>query len=463
MSEQRLDGKGRKLQTGEYWDEKTGRYKYRYKDVNDKWQTVYSWTLTHNDKVPLGKNQKRGESLREKKALIQKDLVEEIDSSGGNMTVLALMERYIETRWRDVKQTTRNGYTTQLNFMRTNDFGKKRIKDVTEDMAVLWYDELHEKYGKNYSTLCTLRGILRPAFTMAKKNGYVRQNPFSFEMLKKRYGGSKSREAITKEEMKQFLDFVRYDKHFRIYFDGMFILFNTGLRISEFCGLTVSDIDFKNHTIRVNKQLVRNMIDGKSTIYIEDTTKTEAGVRYVPMSDDVESCFKRAISRIPAKEKIKPTVITSLDKKLKVQGFIWFDKNQSVEVALHWENHFRWAISKHDRIYAESLRFGKGTITPHVCRHTFCSNMASSGMAPKTLQYIMGHSEIGITLNVYTHVETGNATEELRRLTSMINGKHYQIYDLKKREADYFVPQMDTEEDNESWEGIEEYLAKKAM
>lgn len=463
MAEQRLDGKGRKLQTGEYWDEKTGRYKYRYKDVNDKWQTVYSWTLTHNDKVPLGKNQKRGESLREKKALIQKDLVEEIDSSGGNMTVLALMERYIETRWRDVKQTTRNGYTTQLNFMRTNDFGKKRIKDVTEDMAVLWYDELHEKYGKNYSTLCTLRGILRPAFTMAKKNGYVRQNPFSFEMLKKRYGGSKSREAITKEEMKQFLDFVRYDKHFRIYFDGMFILFNTGLRISEFCGLTVSDIDFKNHTIRVNKQLVRNMIDGKSTIYIEDTTKTEAGVRYVPMSDDVESCFKRAISRIPAKEKIKPTVITSLDKKLKVQGFIWFDKNQSVEVALHWENHFRWAISKHDRIYAESLRFGKGTITPHVCRHTFCSNMASSGMAPKTLQYIMGHSEIGITLNVYTHVETGNATEELRRLTSMINGKHYQIYDLKKREADYFVPQMDTEEDNESWEGIEEYLAKKAM
>lgn len=463
MAEQRLDGKGRKLQTGEYWDEKTGRYKYRYKDVNDKWQTVYSWTLTHNDKVPLGKNQKRGESLREKKALIQKDLVEEIDSSGGNMTVLALMERYIETRWRDVKQTTRNGYTTQLNFMRTNDFGKKRIKDVTEDMAVLWYDELHEKYGKNYSTLCTLRGILRPAFTMAKKNGYVRQNPFSFEMLKKRYGGSKSREAITKEEMKQFLDFVRYDKHFRIYFDGMFILFNTGLRISEFCGLTVSDIDFKNHTIRVNKQLVRNMIDGKSTIYIEDTTKTEAGVRYVPMSDDVESCFKRAISRIPAKEKIKPTVITSLDKKLKVQGFIWFDKNQSVEVALHWENHFRWAISKHDRIYSEALQFGKGTITPHVCRHTFCSNMASSGMAPKTLQYIMGHSEIGITLNVYTHVETGNATEELRRLTSMINGKHYQIYDLKKREADYFVPQMDTEEDNESWEGIEEYLEKKAM
>ncbi len=227
---ERLDSKGRKLRTGEYWDEKKGRYKYRYKDLNGKWQTVYSLTLTHNDKVPAGGNQKRGESLREKEALIQKDLVEEIDSSGGNMSVLSLMERYIETRWRDVKQTTRNGYTTQLNFMKQNSveeidssggnmsvlslmeryietrwrdvkqttrngyttqlnfmkqnsFGKKKIKEVTEDMAVLWFDELHDKYGKNYSTLCTLRGILRPAFTMAKKNGYVRQNPFSFEML----------------------------------------------------------------------------------------------------------------------------------------------------------------------------------------------------------------------------------------------------------------------------------------
>lgn len=460
---ERLDGKGRKLQTGEYWDEKTGRYKYRYKDVNDKWQTVYSWTLTHNDKVPSGKNQKRGESLREKKSLIQKDLVEEIDSAGGNMTVLSLMERYIETRWRDVKQTTRNGYTTQLNFMRKNDFGKKKIKDITEDMAVIWFDELHEKYGKNYSTLCTLRGILKPSFAMAKKNGYIRQNPFCFEMLKKRYGGSKSREALTREEMKRFLDFVRYDKHFKRYFDGMFILFGTGLRISEFCGLTVQDIDFKNHTIRVNKQLVRNMIDNKSTIYIEDTTKTQAGVRFVPMSDDVESCFRRAIARIPAKEKSNPTIIYSLDKKIAVQNFIWFDKNGSVEVALHWENHFRWALQKHDKIYAEELRFGKGNITPHVCRHTFCSNMASSGMSPKTLQYIMGHSEIGITLNVYTHTASGDATEELRRIASMMKNDVYKIYDLEKREADYFVPQMDMLEDEESLDGIEEYMDKKVV
>ena len=55
-------------------------------------------------------------------------------------------------------------------------------------------------------------------------------------------------------------------------------------------------------------------------------------------------------------------------------------------------------------------------VTPHVCRHTFCSNMAKSGMNPKHLQYIMGHSDIGITLNTYTHLGFEDAAEEMQEL-----------------------------------------------
>ena len=53
---------------------------------------------------------------------------------------------------------------------------------------------------------------------------------------------------------------------------------------------------------------------------------------------------------------------------------------------------------------------------PHVCRHTYCSNMAKSGMNPKALQYLMGHSEISVTLNTYTHVNLEDAREEIARL-----------------------------------------------
>ena len=53
---------------------------------------------------------------------------------------------------------------------------------------------------------------------------------------------------------------------------------------------------------------------------------------------------------------------------------------------------------------------------PHVCRHTYCSNMAKAGMNPKTLQYLMGHSDISVTMNVYTHIGFDDAEEELRRM-----------------------------------------------
>lgn len=78
-------------------------------------------------------------------------------------------------------------------------------------------------------------------------------------------------------------------------------------------------------------------------------------------------------------------------------------------VALHWEKYFKRMREKYNKIYKEELPL----ITPHVCRHTYCSHMASSGMNPKHLQYLMGHSDIGVT---YTHVELDNVTKELNQL-----------------------------------------------
>ena len=78
-----------------------------------------------------------------------------------------------------------------------------------------------------------------------------------------------------------------------------------------------------------------------------------------------------------------------------------------------------WKILKS---YAKSAGI-TADITPHVCRHTFCSNMAKSGMNPKTLQYIMGHSEIGVTLNTYTHLGYEDAEEEMQKITEITSKK----------------------------------------
>ena len=81
-------------------------------------------------------------------------------------------------------------------------------------------------------------------------------------------------------------------------------------------------------------------------------------------------------------------------------------------VALHWEKYMQHAREKYNKVHLLQLPL----ITLHVCRHTYCSNMAKSGMNPKTLQYLMGHSDISVTMNVYTHIGFDDAEEELKRM-----------------------------------------------
>ena len=74
-------------------------------------------------------------------------------------------------------------------------------------------------------------------------------------------------------------------------------------------------------------------------------------------------------------------------------------------------------------LYALIAFVAMPNLTAHVCRHTYCSNMAKSGMNPKTLQYLMGHSDIAVTLNVYTHVGLEDAEKELQKMQGLENAR----------------------------------------
>lgn len=95
MSEKRRDNKNRVLRNGES-QRSDGRYAYKYIDTDGKQQFVYSWKLEKTDKLPKGKRDDL--SLREKEKQIQKDLEDAISTSGGNITVWALVEKYISQR-----------------------------------------------------------------------------------------------------------------------------------------------------------------------------------------------------------------------------------------------------------------------------------------------------------------------------------------------------------------------------
>ena len=395
MSEKRRDNRGRVLRFGES-QRQDGRYAFKYKDNDGSVKFVYSWRLDKNDRAPAGK--KRELSLREKEKQIEHDLFDHIVSNGGNYTVLELVKKYVSLKT-GVRHNTEANYNFVINIIAKADFGKLRIDKVHLSDAKGWLIKL-QKEGRGYSTIHSVRGVLRPAFQMAVDDDLIRKNPFNFELASVVVNDSVTREAITRKQEREFLGFIQADEHFSRYYDGIYILFHTGLRISEFCGLMIGDIDFKEMRINVDHQLQRK----RDMTYVVEPTKTTSGTRMVPMTKEVADCFRRILAN-----RINPKVEPMIDG---YTGFLFLDKNEMPMVALHWEKYFKHILDKYNSIYKVQLP----KITPHVCRHTFCSNMAKSGMNPKTLQYIMGHSDISVTLNTYSHVGFEDAKEELSRV-----------------------------------------------
>ena len=174
MSEKRRDNRNRILREGEY-QRKDGRYRFRYIDEDGKEKNVYSWRLDKNDPMPKGK--KREPSLREKEKQIEADLFDRIVTNGGNYTVLELVEKYISLKT-GVRHNTVAGYKTVINMLKKESFGNLRIDKVRLSDAKAWLIKLQQIDGRGYSSIHSIRGVLRPAFQMAVDDDLLRKNPF---------------------------------------------------------------------------------------------------------------------------------------------------------------------------------------------------------------------------------------------------------------------------------------------
>ena len=385
MTDKRRDNKGRILRTGES-QRKDFIYQYRYTDPYGKRQTIYESDL---------------QELRRKEKEIQRDLEDGINYAGGQITVIQLLERYIGLK-KGVRYNTKVGYRYVLNLVKQEEFGKRKIRDIRTSDAQKWFMKLQED-GKSYSTITSVRGVLKPAFQMAYNEDVIRRNPFDFRLTDVVTNDSEKRIALTQEQEDVWMEFIRTDKTYSKYYDEFVVLLETGMRVSEFCGLTRKDLDFENRRIRVDHQLVRE----RGGRYYVEKTKTESGCRFLPMTDAAFRSLKNILAHRP---KVRTEMIVD-----GYSGFIMLDKNGNPKVALHIENEMRWAMKKYDTLYPDQPL---PHITPHVFRHTFCTKMANSGMDLKSLQYLMGHSDAGVTMNVYTHASFDHAAEQMADIVS---------------------------------------------
>lgn len=395
MPARRKDPKGRVLKEGEGFRKSDNLYTFRYRNAKGKVKAIYDSDL---------------KSLRRKEKKILEQINDGLDYAAGEISVIELVEKYVALK-EGVRYNTKVGYSFVLNLIKKEDFGYRKIRDIKPSDAQKWFIKLHND-GRGYSTLTSVRGVLKPAFQMAFEEDVVRRNPFDFVITKYVPNDSKRREALTPRETEIWMDFIRNDRTYCKYYDEFVVLLGTGMRVSEFCGLTKKDLDFKNRSIRVDHQLVR---DRHGNYYIEKT-KTECGRRSIPMTDEVYGALQNILAKRP---KLKSELLVD-----GYSGFILIDKKNCPKVALHIENECRWAMKKYEKLHPDRPL---PHITPHVYRHTFCTNMVNAGMDVKVLQYLMGHSEVDVTLNVYTHMGYERAAAQMLRLVDGAKDKREAV------------------------------------
>lgn len=385
MAEKRKDSKGRILRAGE-GQRPNLTYYYRFRrSSKEKWKYIYAPTLNE---------------FREKEIEVQRDLLDGIDYVAGETTVLALVERYINLR-RGLTQNSQRAYGAAVNRIRQDPFGQLRIKDVKRSEAKTWFVSLHDQ-GMKQNTIGVIHSVLRPAFEMAVEDDMIRKNPFKFKLSDVVPKDANVRNALTKAQQERYLEFVRDDGG--NYYNDIVILLGTGLRVSELYGLTLSDVDFERRCVRVTKQLCRTA----EKPYFVTSPKTKSGIRVVPMTDSVYMAFRNVVEH-----RGKPKIEVIVDG---YSGFLFLDKDKRPKVAMHLENYMRGLQKRYLKSHGNTLP----TITPHVLRHTFCTNAQQAMLDVKSLQYIMGHSTASVTLDVYTHSNYESAERAFRQIAASL-------------------------------------------
>lgn len=366
MVSRRKDSKGRVLKNGES-ERKDGRYQYRYTH-NGKRHTIYGLTLSE---------------LRHKENDIQENLNRRVNYLQGQMTVIEMCKYFFDTK-QNLKDTTKYTYQNVFSSISKYSFSRMCVSEVTTMDVRRWCVEQTQDY--KYGTIKKHFTLVKQAFQELCTDGVISRNPCQFALSSVIPNNSESKHSLTKEEVEVFLQCLKESKSSSQYFDIAFVLLNTGLRIGECLALTVKDIDFNQHTLSINKQIIE--VQGVQHV---SETKSKAGIRDVPIPDVVMPILRR------------------LAKSASVSNYVLdgytsfvFTKNEHLMLPPNIRYHFNLCVSQYNQRRSADM-IALPNVTPHILRHTYCSRLVELNVNPKAIQYVMGHANIGITLETYAH------------------------------------------------------------
>lgn len=400
MSESRKDNKGRKLKPGES-QRADGRYCYRYQ-VDKKRRCIYDNDLN---------------SLRAKIKEIEQKLDSGIDIQQANKTTMnQCFEKWISGKTK-LRDTTKTGYQYLYDKYAKDKIGNMKISNIKFSTLKSLYDELLDT-KLSFGTLKILHNALHSAFELAVIDDILIKNPAKnlLKEVRNNHDTKKDkRVAMNQQEQDAFLKYARESVVYSNYVPLFIILLGTGMRAGECFALTWKDIDFDNDCIYVNKTLTYKMREsGKAEFHIANT-KTQAGTRTIPMLKAVRTAFLDEKKKQFVNGKCETVVDGYSD-------FVFSNSRNHVHKPNTINRVIDNIIKGHNAKETEAAEKEKREpflirhFSVHSFRHTFATNYCQHETNLKTIQEIMGHSNISITMNVYAEATAEKKNESFKNL-----------------------------------------------
>ncbi|MBD5081861.1 MAG: tyrosine-type recombinase/integrase [Ruminococcaceae bacterium] len=310
------------------------------------------------------------------------------------MTVDAWYEYWItEIKEKVVRFNTIRGYKYRYIQNIKPIIGNMIISDVKPMHCQKVLNLMDDKgYKKASIDLC--RVTMQNMFFYAVENEIIPLSPVKRSVKCPKKGDKKVR-FLTLDEQKRFLDTAKATSHF--YLQYAFVL-QTGLRTGELVGLKWEDINFEERTITVNRTMGYVCDDKEFKV---GEPKSKSGHRTIPMTQEAYDIL------IHKKHEYKERKVSNI----LYSDFVFVNQNgRPIQNAVY-----------NAAIYVIAKKIGIEKFSMHTLRHTFATRAIEAGMKPKTLQEILGHSNISITMNLYVHVTDDEKEKEIKKLEQAFN------------------------------------------
>jgi integrase len=305
-------------------------------------------------------------------------------------------ENYVEL---NCKESTQKIYKNRINKHIKLGLGFNKLNGLTPALLQEFFNNLYKQdYSKNSfkGTSAIVKNSLDYAVNPLK---LIKDNPYNYVIKPKFKNIKKEIQTITKEQFNILLK--RFPKG-NLYHIPLQIAYYTGMRRGEVCALTWDDIDFNKKTIDVNKTMIINL---KSEYELTEP-KTQSSYRIISIGDNLVKILRE--HKIYQKE-----------MKLKL-GEYYIDKDYPAPNMVCTSDN--GTFTKHTTLSTSMCIIAEKNLgfafNFHMLRHTHASILIQSGVNPKDVQYRLGHSNISITLDTYTHTN-----EESRRKVADIFDK----------------------------------------